>query len=86
MYLAAMVVEIRQGSLKNANGEGTPQKMQMEGFNMKIDTSKIEGYQEMTAEDKIVALEGYEMEAPEPEAKEVQRLREALSKSNREAA
>ena len=53
---------------------------------MKIDTSKIEGYQEMTAEDKIVALEGYEMEAPEPEAKEVQRLRDALSKSNREAA
>ena len=29
---------------------------------MKIDTSKIEGYAEMTAEEKLAALEAYEMD------------------------
>jgi len=34
---------------------------------MKIDTTQIEGYEEMDAEAKLAALENYEMEAPEPE-------------------
>lgn len=32
---------------------------------MKIDTSKIEGYAEMSAEDKLKALEGYEIPDPD---------------------
>ena len=60
--------------------------MQMEGMSMKIDTSRIDGYQNMTAEEKLAALEGFELEAPPPDDKEIQRLKDALSKSNSEAA
>ena len=56
---------------------------------MKIDTSKLEGYANLTPEEKIAFLEGYEF----PEAKaesvpndEITRLKNALSKSNSEAA
>lgn len=34
---------------------------------MKIDTSKIEGYEEMSAEDKLKALEAFEVDVPEPD-------------------
>ena len=48
---------------------------------MKIDTAKIENYAEMSAEDKIKALEEYEFEAPAPkELEEVTKLKTALSK------
>lgn len=53
---------------------------------MKIDTTKIQGYAEMSVEEKLSALEGYELEAPAPDNGEVQRLRDALSRSNSEAA
>jgi len=54
---------------------------------MKVDVSKIEGYEAMSTEDKLKALEGYEFEAPKVvEDGEVKRLKEALSKSNSEAA
>ena len=53
---------------------------------MKIDTSRIDGYQNMTVEEKLAALEGFELEAPPPDDKEIQRLKDALSKSNSEAA
>lgn len=55
---------------------------------MKIDTSKIEGYAEMTAEDKLKALEEYEIETPAPKdnTDEVTRLKAALSKANSESA
>ena len=54
---------------------------------MKIDVSKITGYAEMTAEDKLKALEEYEFEAPAPnEGEEVKRLKTALSNANSEAA
>lgn len=55
---------------------------------MKIDTSKIEGFAEMTAEEKLAALEAYEFEAPAPKDNndEVMKLRTALSKANGEAA
>ena len=53
----------------------------------KIDTAKIEGYAEMTAEEKLAALEGYEFEEPTPkEGDEVTKLKAALSKANSEAA
>lgn len=54
---------------------------------MKVDVSKIDGYSEMSAEDKIKALEAFEFEAPkQTEDGEVKKLREALSKTNSEAA
>ena len=53
---------------------------------MKIDTSKIEGYAEMSAEDKLKALEGFEFDAPAPDTTEADKLKAALSKANSEAA
>lgn len=55
---------------------------------MKVDVSKIEGYETMSVEDKLKALEGFEFEDPKPitDDGEVKKLREALSKSNSEAA
>ena len=53
---------------------------------MKIDTSKIEGYADMTAEEKLAALEGFEYEIPAPDNSEIQRLRDAVSRANSEAA
>lgn len=49
----------------------------------KIDTSKIPGYAEMSAEDKLKALEEFEYE---DNTAEVERLRGAVSKANSEAA
>lgn len=50
---------------------------------MKIDTGSIEGYSEMTAEQKLAALEAFEYE---DNASEVERLKNAVSKANSEAA
>ena len=54
----------------------------------KINTAAIEGYAEMSAEDKLKALEEYEFETPAPakENEEVTKLKSALSKANSEAA
>lgn len=49
----------------------------------KIDTTKIEGYAEMSAEDKLKALEGFEYE---DNAAELEKQKNALSKANSEAA
>ena len=53
---------------------------------MRIDTSKIEGYAEMSAEEKLKALEEFEVEAPREDSKEIANLKEALSKANSQAA
>lgn len=54
---------------------------------MRIDTAKIENYEQMSAEDKLKALEAYEFETPAPkETEEVTRLKTALSKANSDAA
>ena len=55
---------------------------------MKIDISKIAGYAEMSAEDKLKALEEYEFDAPAPKdnGDEVTKLKAALSKANSDAA
>lgn len=54
----------------------------------KVNLESIEGYSEMSAEDKIKALESYEFELPAPkdETEEVKRLKAALSKANSESA
>lgn len=49
----------------------------------KIDTAKIENYANMTAEEKLAALEAFEYEADNPDA---ERLKAAVSKANSEAA
>ena len=54
---------------------------------MKLDTTKITGYEEMSPEDKIKALEEYEFEAPEKDdSEEVKKLKTALSNANSQAA
>jgi predicted NodU family carbamoyl transferase len=50
---------------------------------MKIDTTAIEGYSEMSAEQKLAALEAFEYE---DYSGELERTKNALSKSNAEAA
>lgn len=49
-----------------------------------IDTSKIEGYENMTPEEKVVALESLEM--PKSNEEEVVKLRNALNKASSETA
>lgn len=49
----------------------------------KIDTSKIEGYESMSADDKLKALEEFEYE---DNAAELKKQKELLSKANGEAA
>ena len=50
---------------------------------MNIDVSTIPGYAEMTAEEKVTALEGYSFE---PNNAETDKLKQAVSKANAEAA
>ena len=50
---------------------------------MKIDTSKIEGYAEMTTEQKLAALEGFEYD---DHAAELEKQKAAVSKANADAA
>lgn len=50
---------------------------------MQIDTSSIEGYAEMSAEDKVKALEAFQWD---DNAAELERLKNAVSKANGEAA
>ena len=55
---------------------------------MKIDTAKIEGFDEMSAEDKLNAILSMEIETPAPKdnSDEVNKLKTALSKANSDAA
>ena len=53
---------------------------------MKIDTTKITGYAEMSAEEKLQALEAFDFETPKPSTDEAEKLKAALSKANSEAA
>ena len=53
---------------------------------MKIDTTKITGYAEMSAEEKLKALEEFEIVIPKPDTDEADKLKAALSKANSEAA
>ena len=54
---------------------------------MKIDVSKIDGFEAMSAEDKLAAIMGYEFEEPKaPDNSEITKLKAALSKANSEAA
>ena len=53
---------------------------------MKIDTTRIEGYAEMTAEEKLKALEELEIEVPKDNSEEVTKLKTAFSNANSDAA
>lgn len=55
---------------------------------MKIDTAKIEGFEEMSVEDKLKALTEFDFPAPESkeDSDEVKKLKTALSKANSDAA
>lgn len=53
---------------------------------MKIDVTKIDGYENMSAEDKLKALEEYEFDTPKDNSEEVKNLKESLSKANSQAA
>jgi len=55
---------------------------------MKIDTTTIVGFEEMSVEDKLKALIDYDVEVPAPQdnAEEVNKLKTALSKANSDAA
>ena len=53
---------------------------------MKIDISKITGYADMSAEEKLKALEEFEFEETKPDNSEADKLKAALSKANSEAA
>lgn len=53
---------------------------------MRIDTQKIEGYADMTPEQKLAALEGFEFEVQQQDQAEIQRLKDAVSRANSEAA
>ena len=49
----------------------------------KIDTTKIAGYSDMRAEEKLAALEAFEYEDSAPD---LQRYKDAVTRANREAA
>ena len=49
----------------------------------KIDVTKIEGYENMTAEEKLAVLEGFEYD---DNTSELERYKNAVSKANSEAA
>lgn len=53
---------------------------------MKIDVAKIEGYTDMTPEQKLAALEAYEFEAPKQDETAYQKLKESVQRANAEAA
>ena len=54
---------------------------------MKIDVSKVENYDAMTAEEKVAFYEAYELpDAPKDSDAEKTRLKDALSRANAEAA
>ena len=52
----------------------------------KVDPSKIDGFDGMTAEDKVKALLGQEIEVDTPDNSDLNKLKASLSKSNSEAA
>ncbi len=60
-----------------------PKKRKEENTMPKIDTSKIEGYESMTAEQKLAALEAFEYN---DNAEELEKQKAAVTKANKEAA
>ena len=52
----------------------------------KIDVTKIEGFDSMSAEDKVNALLGFEIAEPKNDEAEINRYKQLISKANAEAA
>lgn len=53
---------------------------------MKIDTKLIEGFEGMSAEEKLTAILGYEFEDPKPDTSVIDKLKASLTKATSEAA
>lgn len=53
---------------------------------MKIDVTKIEGYENLSAEEKLKALENFEFEEPKDNSDELQKVKNSLNKASSEAA
>ena len=53
---------------------------------MKIDVTKIEGYESLSAEEKLKALENFEFEEPKDNSDELQKVKNSLNKASSEAA
>lgn len=54
---------------------------------MNIDVAKIDGYEKMSAEEKVKALETFNIDAPsQTNDKDIEKLKQALSNANSEAA
>lgn len=53
---------------------------------MKIDVTKIDGYENMTAEEKLKALEELDLEVPKDNSDEMLKLKEALNKASSDVA
>lgn len=65
------------------NSEGTLKNARKEVDSMNIDVSKIAGYEEMTPEEKVKALEDYQFN---DFSTEVDKLKQVVSKANSEAS
>lgn len=52
----------------------------------KIDVSKIDGYEAMSAEEKLAALEAYEFKEPAPTNDNETKLKEALTRASADAS
>ena len=66
--------------------EKSKYKRKLEGeICMKIDVTKIEGYENMSAEEKLKALEEFELETPNV-SDELAKLKNSLNKASSEAA
>lgn len=83
-YMQDREVYNRRVMKRLENGKKTGKSIIAErGNTMKIDTAKITGYENMSAEEKLAALESYEYD---DNAKELETLKNQLSKANSEAA
>ena len=69
--------------VKNRNHRQRSLKSQEDFIMAKIDTTLISGYEDMTAEEKLAALENYEYD---DKADEISRLKAANTKASKEAA
>lgn len=74
---------VEKPNRKSRGREITLNNSQRGKLNM-LDTSKIDGYENMTAEEKVIALESLEM--PKVDDDEVVKLRNALNKASSETA
>lgn len=87
-----MLTEAAEKLSKNANvtedenGKESEKTIIAERENMKIDVSGIEGYAEMTPEQKVAALEGLEIDDHAEAVEALTKYKDAMDKANHDAA